>query len=74
MNQYCRYCQNLVVGDAAYCEAKDKVIQESTAKSKNTCKEFRYWPMDAFRGEPDALYSPRIPSLETIPLPLEDER
>jgi hypothetical protein len=48
MNQYCRYCIHFCAGNGTFCEAKQKVIKESTAKSINRCKQFCLCIMDAF--------------------------
>lgn len=56
MNQYCRYCSGLVVGDVVYCGTKEKIISESSAKSVNNCKEFEFNPIDAF--DPNRKYKP----------------
>lgn len=59
MRQYCRYCNNLVTGNGIYCCAKNKEIAESTAKSVNHCKQFKFNGMDAF-FETDG-YKPKGP-------------
>ena len=46
MKQYCRYCANLVNGDALYCCAKEKVLSESQIKRPNNCKEYAYCGFD----------------------------
>ena len=48
MTQYCRYCVNLVVGDAIWCGAKEKTMSEASAKSRNKCKRFAFNEIDAF--------------------------
>ena len=60
MKQYCRYCANLVCGDAAWCEAKKKIISEASAKRPNDCNDFMFNPLDAF-GENEKGYQPRKP-------------
>jgi len=48
MKQYCRYCINLYVGNSIYCQAKRKILTESTTKCINTCKEFEFCEMDTY--------------------------
>ena len=57
MKQYCRYCVFCVGNNGIYCEAKGKIMAESTAKSLNKCKDFDFCKIDAF-GETDG-YKPR---------------
>ena len=58
MAQYCRYCSNLVVGDAAYCQAKQKEIPEHLAKTTNYCPFYDLNGIDAY-GENEKGYQPR---------------
>ena len=48
MKHKCRYCTNCIVGDAVYCELKDKTMSDTAAKRTNKCAEFEFNPMDAF--------------------------
>lgn len=48
MNQYCRYCNNLVTGNGTYCEAKEKEISDSAASRINHCKKFEFNEIDAY--------------------------
>lgn len=58
MAQYCRYCSELVVGDVAWCNAKEKQIPEHLAKTTNYCPLYDLNPIDAF-GENEKGYQPR---------------
>lgn len=58
MKQYCRYCINLYVGNGIYCQAKNKILAESTTKCINTCKEFKFCEMDAYDTSKE--YKPHI--------------
>lgn len=58
MKQYCRYCSNLVVGDAPYCDVLKDTIRESKAKRVNNCPSFDFNPIDAFY-ENKRGYQPR---------------
>ena len=46
MKQYCRYCANFCNGDALYCEAKEKVLNEGYIKRPNTCRDYAYCGFD----------------------------
>lgn len=48
MKQYCRYCANFVTGNGSWCEAKQKNISDSSAKTINKCKSFVFCEIDAF--------------------------
>jgi len=48
MNQYCRYCNNLVTGNGTYCEAKEKEISDRAASRINHCKKFEFNEIDAY--------------------------
>nr|DAE10125.1 MAG TPA: hypothetical protein [Siphoviridae sp. ctGuJ10] len=54
MAQYCRYCTNCIYGDALWCDALDKCLNE---EQTNNCKEFIFTPYDIF--DPDKEYKPR---------------
>lgn len=47
MTQYCRYCNNMVCGDANYCTVKEKTFSDSYLKHTNTCMHFEFNPLDA---------------------------
>lgn len=57
MKQYCRYCNNMVCGDANYCTVKKETYSDSTIKSVNKCKDFEFNEIDAL-GETNG-YKPR---------------
>lgn len=57
MNQYCRYCTDLVVADINYCAIKKKRVSDAAAKTVNHCKDFVFNPIDAFDLE--KRYRPR---------------
>ena len=58
MTQYCRYCNNMVCGDANYCTVKDKCYSDEHIKRPNNCKDFELNPMDAL-FENERGYRPR---------------
>lgn len=58
MAQYCRYCNELIVGDIAWCDKKKKVIPEHLAKTTNYCPFYSLNKVDAF-GENEKGYNPR---------------
>lgn len=60
MAQYCRYCSNMVCGDANYCTVKKECFTDQYIKSTNNCKDFDFNPIDAL-GENVKGYQPRIP-------------
>lgn len=59
MKQYCRYCAECIAqGDEiCYCEAKQRMIAGSTARSTNRCKYYRANTIDVFDLE--HVYRPR---------------
>ena len=59
MKQYCRYCNNLCVGDVPYCSVRDQVIPETRTKHANKCNDFEFNKIDAY-GETKG-YKPRKP-------------
>ena len=61
--QYCRYCQNLVVGNGIYCTKRNREYSEQYAKSTNNCGDFELNVIDAF-GENLRGYQPREPKPE----------
>ena len=58
MTQYCRYCSNMVCGDANYCTVKEQLFSDEYIKATNKCKEFDLNPIDAL-GENIKGYHPR---------------
>lgn len=71
IKQYCRYCNHLHTGNGIWCDAKEKELSESTAKSVNHCKLFLFNGMDAFfentEGyKPRQPYNPRQPDIDEI--------
>ena len=60
MKQYCRYCSNMVCGDANYCTAKKWCFSDSYIKKTNDCKLFEFNPTDAL-GENVNGYQPKEP-------------
>lgn len=63
MKQYCRYCSNMVCGDANYCTAKKKCFSDNYIKSTNDCKDFDLNPIDAL-GENEKGYQSKEPKQE----------
>lgn len=59
MKQYCRYCSNMVCGDANYCTVKKWCLSDKYVKATNDCKHFEFNPIDAL-GENERGYQPRI--------------
>ena len=59
MKQYCRYCCFLFASNGIWCEKQEREINEAAAKSPNTCHNFEFTPIDAFRYEKE--YKPREP-------------
>ena len=47
MKQYCRYCANMVCGDANYCTEKQQTYSDKQIKQLNKCKYFNFNPIDA---------------------------
>ena len=65
MKQYCRYCAHAHYGDVVYCDIKNIIIQETTAKRVNTCKDFGFNEIDVFSyGDLDKKYKPREPTMK----------
>ena len=56
MAQYCRYCNNMVCGDANYCSLKQEIYSDSQICRTNKCKYFELNPICALTGKE---YSPR---------------
>ncbi len=56
--QYCRYCSNMVCGDANYCTVRKACYSDKTIKRTNKCKDFVFNPIDAL-GENEKGYQPR---------------
>ena len=59
MIQYCRYCNNMVVGDANYCGHYDITVGEWKLKHTNKCRHFEYNPIDALQENAKG-YVPRV--------------
>lgn len=47
MTQYCRYCNNMVCGDANYCSVRQETYSTAFIKRSNKCKDFEFNPIDA---------------------------
>ena len=47
MTQYCRYCNNMVCGDANYCTVKETTFSDAYIFHTNKCKDFEFNEMDA---------------------------
>ena len=71
MTQYCRYCNNMVCGDANYCSVKQKCYTEAHIKHSNTCKHFEPNEMDALFENEDG-YKPRKKKQKGKPLEYYD--
>ena len=60
MKQYCRYCIHLCPNNGGiWCEAKEKLLAESTTKTANKCKLFECCEGDAYLETEG--YRPRQP-------------
>lgn len=60
MTQYCRYCSNMVCGDANYCSVRDKCYTDKQICRTNDCKDFKFNSIDAL-GINTKGYQPRKP-------------
>lgn len=60
MTQYCRYCSNMVCGDANYCTVHNECYTEKQICRPNKCIEFEFNSMDAL-GLNTKGYQPRKP-------------
>lgn len=58
MTQYCRYCNNMVCGDANYCSVRQECYSDAKIKRANKCKDFEFNPIDALY-ENENGYIPR---------------
>ena len=58
MTQYCRYCNNMVCGDANYCSVKEQTFSDAYICRTNRCKDFEFNEMDAL--DHSRIYKPRI--------------
>lgn len=58
MAKYCRYCANMVSGDANYCEVKQRTFTDEQICCTNRCKDFELNPTDSLTGR---AYKPRAP-------------
>lgn len=59
MTQYCRYCNNMVCGDANYCSVKKQTFTDAYICHTNKCKDFEFNEIDALGM--DRAYQPRPP-------------
>lgn len=60
MKQYCRYCNNMVCGDANYCSVYSECYTDAKLKKANHCLHFEFNEVDAL-GENPRPYKPREP-------------
>lgn len=60
MTQYCRYCNNMVCGDANYCTEFNECYTEKQICSPNKCKKFVFNKIDALWKNLKG-YQPRKP-------------
>ena len=58
MTQYCRYCANMVCGDANYCSKRKECYTDKQICRPNKCKDYDLNPIDAF-GINEKGYQPR---------------
>ena len=58
MLQYCRYCGNMICGDANYCREKKRFFSDKQICAANKCKYFDFNPIDAL-GINKNEYRPR---------------
>lgn len=58
MAKYCRYCANMVSGDANWCEVKQRTFSDEQICRTNRCKDFELNPTDSLTGK---TYKPRAP-------------
>ena len=58
MAKYCRYCANMVSGDANYCEVKQRTFTDEQICRTNRCKDFELNPTDSLTVR---TYKPRAP-------------
>lgn len=58
MAKYCRYCANMVSGDANYCEVKQRTFTDEQISHTTKCKDFELNPTDSLTGR---TYKPRKP-------------
>ena len=63
MTQYCRYCSNMVCGDANYCAVKQRCYSDQHIKQANKCKDFEFNPIDALAENANG-YRPRQKKLD----------
>lgn len=57
MAQYCRYCNNMVCGDANYCTVKEATLSDSYICRTNKCNDFEFNEIDAL--DHSRTYKPR---------------
>ena len=58
MKQYCRYCANMVCGDANWCDWYERTFSTNQIKRPNKCQGFVFNEIDAL-GENPHPYKPR---------------
>lgn len=58
MTQYCRYCNNMVCGDANYCTKHNECYTDKQICRPNKCKDFDLNSIDALGINPKE-YKPR---------------
>ena len=63
MTQYCRYCNNMVCGDANYCSVKQTTFSDAYICRTNKCKDFEFNSIDAL-GINTKGYQPRKPKVK----------
>lgn len=57
MPQYCKYCANMVCGDANYCNVKQECYTDEQLSRANKCKHFELNRINALTGR---TYKPRV--------------
>ena len=65
MTQYCRYCSNMVCGDANYCTEHKECFTDKQICRPNKCKQFVLNPIDALQLN-EKGYQPRKPKEKTV--------
>ena len=60
MKQYCRYCANLCMGDAVYCNHKGITMSEKSIYRPNTCKYYDYCGLDENNYAIETIESYRV--------------
>ena len=73
MAQYCRYCENMVCGDANYCSVKKRCYSDIHIRHTNRCKDFELNPIDALRmNENNYRPRPKRPEPDGIQLTMDE--